>query len=398
MTKLAIGFRVKGKSKGTLHKVGVVLAVDNTKRQPWYSVQWDNGMLFEPNSDSLALVDPNLESQRSQTTSMLAGTFISNTLSESPSSEEEDSLEEGEDEEQSTELVSSMITGISDDGKILAHNRKCESCSDVFVDPTTLQRKRKTFFRWPSTLQLGDKSCSKYFYLMYPWSTIQTTLKHTNSKLVERKQRPIAEGDFFRYLGPRRGPLRTYWEKEILDGFADTAANFGERFRMTRHSFEIITGTLSFSDDVPSDDPWKLIRPLINGFNSRRLDVVSPGKEGKYCHDGMPHKTKIPRKPEGVGAKLKAVADGDAGVLLGFDLMEGAERQKMKLYKALFGKGTAIVPRVTEFYKGSGRTVVADSAFAYVKTLVQLENISGLYFMGMVKTASREYPKAYMKE
>ncbi|POM69918.1 LOW QUALITY PROTEIN: Hypothetical protein PHPALM_13751, partial [Phytophthora palmivora] len=64
-------------------------------------------------------------------------------------------------------------------------------------------------------LDLGDKSFSKYFYLLYPWSTIQTTLKHTNSKLVERKQRPIAEGDLFRYLGvrlamavePRRGPL-----------------------------------------------------------------------------------------------------------------------------------------------------------------------------------------------
>ncbi|POM59130.1 Hypothetical protein PHPALM_36131 [Phytophthora palmivora] len=117
-------------------------------------------LLFEPNSDSLALVDPILGSQRSQTTSMLAGAFTSNTLSESPSSEEEDSLEEGEDEEQSTELVLSMITGISDDGKILAHNRKWESCSDVFVDPATLQRKRKTFFRWPLTLQLGDKSFS----------------------------------------------------------------------------------------------------------------------------------------------------------------------------------------------------------------------------------------------
>ncbi|EGZ30653.1 hypothetical protein PHYSODRAFT_421212, partial [Phytophthora sojae] len=117
-----------------------------------------------------------------------------------------------------------------------------------------------------------------------------------------------------------------------------------------------------------------------------------------YCHDGIPHKTKIPRKPEGVGAELKAIADGDSGVLLGLDLMEGAERQRQKPYHALFGEGSAIVLRFSEVYKGSGRTVVADSAFASVNTLVQLENLCGLYFMGMVKTASREYPKKYMTE
>ncbi|EGZ11818.1 hypothetical protein PHYSODRAFT_444785, partial [Phytophthora sojae] len=173
---------------------------------------------------------------------------------------------------------------------------------------------------------------------MYPWSTIQTTLQHTNAKLVERKQRPIAEGDLFRFLGvrlamavePRRGPLRTYWEREVGEGMVGTAANFGERFCITRHAIENISAALSFSDDVPSDDPWKSIRPLIDGFNSRRRDVVSPGeilcvdecmsawqgKEGKYCHDGIPHKTRIPIKPEGVGAELKTIADGDSGVLL----------------------------------------------------------------------------------
>ncbi|GMF59478.1 unnamed protein product [Phytophthora fragariaefolia] len=191
-----------------------------------------------------------------------------------------------------------------------------------------------------------------------------------------------------------------------------TAANFGKRYCITRHAFENISAALSFSDDVPSDDPWKSIRPLIDGFNSRRRDVVSlgeilcvdecmsawQGKEGKYCYDGIPHKTKIPRKPEGVGAELNAIADGDSGVLLGLDLMEGAEHQRQKPYHALFGEGTAIVLRLSEVYKGSGCTVVAESAFFSVKTLVQLDNLCGLYFMEMVKTASREYPEKNMTE
>ncbi|KAJ8521879.1 hypothetical protein ON010_g17759 [Phytophthora cinnamomi] len=105
----------------------------------------------------------------------------------------------------------------------------------------------------------------------------------------------------------------------------------------------------------------------------------------------MPHKTKIPRKPEGVGAELKSIVDGDSGVLLGQDLVEGVDRQKQKAYHALFGEGTAVILRLTEACKGTGRTVVADSAFPSVKTLVQLEQLNGLF--SMVKTASCEYPK-----
>ncbi|KAJ8566255.1 hypothetical protein ON010_g6869 [Phytophthora cinnamomi] len=132
-------------------------------------------------------------------------------------------------------------------------------------------------------------------------------------------------------------------------------------------------------------NPLKPIRPVARGL--KPADVVSPGEifcvdecmsswqgnEGKYCHDGMPHKTKFPRKPEGAGAELKSVADGDSGVLLGVDLVEGVERQNQKAYHALFGEGTAVILRLTEVYKGTGRTVVADSVFASVKTLVQLE-------------------------
>ena len=47
------------------------------------------------------------------------------------------------------------------------------------------------------------------------------------------------------------------------------------------------------------------------------------GKDGKYYVEGLPHVTKITRKPEGVGAEMKAVADGDTGCILRVDLMEG---------------------------------------------------------------------------
>ncbi|DAZ99003.1 TPA: hypothetical protein N0F65_011258 [Lagenidium giganteum] len=67
------------------------------------------------------------------------------------------------------------------------------------------------------------------------------------------------------------------------------------------------------------------------------------------------------------------------------------------MYAREYGEGTSIVLRLMEPYIGSGRTVVADSAFASGKTLVQLEAQRGLYFMGIVKTATAEFPKATLK-
>ncbi|OQS03955.1 hypothetical protein THRCLA_21018 [Thraustotheca clavata] len=60
----------------------------------------------------------------------------------------------------------------------------------------------------------------------------------------------------------------------------------------------------------------------------------------------MPHVTKIPRKPEGFVAEIKAVAFGSTGTTT------------TKL-KSLYKGGTAVVLRLTEDVKESGCTVIA---------------------------------------
>ena len=62
------------------------------------------------------------------------------------------------------------------------------------------------------------------------------------------------------------------------------------------------------------------------------------------------------------------------------------------------GSGTGYLLRLSEPYKGSGRSVNADSAFASVKSAVQLKLKHGLSFAGMVKTAHREFPKKYLEQ
>ena len=52
--------------------------------------------------------------------------------------------------------------------------------------------------------------------------------------------------------------------------------------------------------------------------------------------------------------------------------------------------------RCIEHWAGSGRHVIADSAFGSPKTLMAVHTNLGMYTSLAVKTAHREYPKAYM--
>ena len=93
-----------------------------------------------------------------------------------------------------------------------------------------------------------------------------------------------------------------------------------------------------------SQDPWRAVRCLIDAFNDNRKTSVVPGghmvvdevmsawrgAEGKYSAEGCPHVTKIARKPEGVGAEMKALADGESNIMLRLDIMEGKDRQREK--------------------------------------------------------------------
>jgi hypothetical protein len=111
----------------------------------------------------------------------------------------------------------------------------------------------------------------------------------------------------------------------------------------------------------------------------------------------MPHVTKIPRKPEGVGAEIKALASGgEMGVIIGLDLMEGQEHQRQKPFWDEFGEGTAVCLRLMTPYFRRGHILHADSAFSSVKTLCALAS-RGVRFMGIVKTAHRQFPVRFLR-
>ena len=110
------------------------------------------------------------------------------------------------------------------------------------------------------------------------------------------------------------------------------------------------------------------------------------GKNGEIRAGGMPHVVKIVRKPKGVGCEIVDIACAESGVIMQLEIAEGKDAERAKKYAAEFGHGTAVTLRLSQPWHRSGRAVVADSAFASVKTAVQMLK-NGTHFIGMVKTA-----------
>ena len=119
------------------------------------------------------------------------------------------------------------------------------------------------------------------------------------------------------------------------------------------------------------------------------------GADGAYDAHGMPHVTKVVRKPRGVGAEMKAIGCGRSGIIWKLDLLEGQEREALKQHNAEYGAGTGVCLRLAAHLQRSGRIIVGDSAFSSVKTCMALWRSLGLYFIGIVKTAHFHYPKLF---
>jgi hypothetical protein len=96
--------------------------------------------------------------------------------------------------------------------------------------------------------------------------------------------------------------------------------------------------------------------------------------------------------------EIKNVADCETGIMMQLEIMAPKEEIQKREFTRDYGAGTALLLCLSKPWKGSGHIMVADSAFASVKSAVMLKRMNGLYFLGLVKTAYREFPKKWMNE
>jgi hypothetical protein len=266
--------------------------------------------------------------------------------------------------------------------------------------------------------EMGREAADYFFHFM-PRAEIPVIAARSNTARVRdanaKKQASISEHEIVVCVGYllamtvdnvscKRSIFRVEHDE---DDRLFPAPAFGARFGMSKHRFEFVLRWMRFGDD-DAKDKWGPIRGLVAAFNKAREEGFKPGwrmcldesvsawrgSNGEVRAGGMPHVVKIVRKPKGVGCELVDIADAESGVIMRLEIAEGKDAERAKEYAGDFGHGTAVTLRLTKPWHGSGRLVVADSAFASVKTAVRMRKV-GMHFIGMVKTAHSKYPKKY---
>ncbi len=153
----------------------------------------------------------------------------------------------------------------------------------------------------------------------------------TNVAIAKRKDRATNKGEILKFFGTRiasalerrRGSVRDWFSAEMEDSCVLSGGRYESRFKMTTRRFELLSSCFRLRvdpDEANAGDKWFMIRQFVDAFNKLRKEVVTPGQfltadecmsafrseSGEYKADGIPHLTKIAKKPEGVGLELKS--------------------------------------------------------------------------------------------
>lgn len=155
-------------------------------------------------------------------------------------------------------------------------------------------------------------------------------------------------------LDPICEGVAEYW-KGSMGRSVFTERNYGTKFDMSRKRFENIRACLRFTTKAGEGeeraDPW---RPIRLFFNLNRNTRIRPGRfltvdeimsfwlgaDRQFSAYGVPHLTKIARKPRGIGAELKVICDGESNIMLRLKICEERVRQANKEYYAEYGRET----------------------------------------------------------
>ena len=197
---------------------------------------------------------------------------------------------------------------------------------------------------------------------------------------------------------------KDYWETTAIGPYI--AQNMG-RF-MTRERFVSLLSVMTVFLDPESIKKkdlqayWTKMNSLVEALTSQFQKALLPGTNLtldesmiKSYHRNLPGKIKIKRKPTPVGNEILDLCDSDTLIVLTMEFNQGKESNAAKEFVKEYGATTAAALRLTRPFWGTGRIVYEDSWFGSVKLCEQLLQ-RGLYTVGLVKTAHKNYPKSLL--
>jgi len=259
-----------------------------------------------------------------------------------------------------------------------------------------------------------------FFMWMFPQKHLTRMVEWTNQNLEKRSARPVTGGEVLRFFGMlilmtrfEFSNRRSLWSKKSDFKYVP-APRFGKM--MSRNRFEEIYGCIQFgpclndSDVSSSQLRWSRVTPFVNAINAHRRQNVTPsesicvdesmsrwyGLGGDWSEIGLPHYVAMDRKPEN-GCELKTASCGSSGIMLSIEIVQSAMDSQNLTYESELPHGTAVLLRLVEPWFQTGRIVCADSYFASVRTAEELLKCK-MKFIGVVKTATKEYPMKFLSE
>jgi hypothetical protein len=289
--------------------------------------------------------------------------------------------------------------------------------------------------QWKVKNQFGDEvypnspaslrmSRLDFFLLMFPEDQLTEMIVLTNRELRKRGAPDLCLAELLKFFGIlllatrfEFGSRAELWSTTAPSKYRPAPA-FGT-CGMSRKRFDVLFTSIKWSDqpDERPDDMtseafrWQLVKDFVNRFNVHRATRYFPsesicvdesisrwyGLGGYWINIGIPQYVAIDRKPEN-GCEIQNAADGVSGVMMQLKLVETAESE---VYHVMEGEdgllhGTVVLKRLLQPWAGKGdRVVCADSYFASVGAAEELEKM-GLGFIGVVKTATKRFPTAYL--
>ena len=264
-----------------------------------------------------------------------------------------------------------------------------------------------------------------YFLLMFPPSQLDEMVPLTNIQLRKKGVAETSKSEIVKWFGVLL--LMTRYEfrsrqslwSTIPQGKYRSAPAFGKT-GMSRNRFVDLSASVRWSEQ-PDDPPegmspeqyrWLLVDGFVSRFNQHRESTFSPawsicvdesmsrwyGIGGNWIDAGLPMYVAIDRKPEN-GCEIQNSACGVSGVMLRLKLVKSAEEESTHANENTHGipHGAQVLAELVRPWGHTDRVICADSYFASVAATRHLKQM-GLRFIGVVKTATKKFPMAWLQQ
>ena len=211
-------------------------------------------------------------------------------------------------------------------------------------------------------------------------------------------------------------PVREMWNEQSKPGVKSVLPPAGiGKYGMCSNRFirlkELVPLCFSVSEsELDLADPWRYVKPFIDGFNDHWEEVYAPGwllapdelisqwtgQEGVDIQKAIPFASYVPRKPQPKGAELKCVCDGESGVMMRVELALEYKRKRgapavEPPYTNEYTSTAAVCLRLSEPWLNTNRCFAADAHFVGMDSVEALRE-KGLFGFGDLKTIKSRFP------